>query len=271
MLVSHQQVMVVTCPVVATNAAVPIFLASLCDTLAQAILVSFLDSATFGSVVVLVTQDDHTALSLSGCAAVSVQLDPPPNADGTFSAEQAGINQLHFDTLGDWATPLFLVSCLRSTPWRLVRPPSSSPLPSFSRLLVTTPPGPAFGLMLCAIWKPIIDDATKEVIGMKANYIHNMRKEILDLKKQVKDSKGLDEGKVSRLISNIIALKEKSEWKTASKFDEKSQIENRKIEKVNNQTDAKYVYQQKMVEIALKGKEVTLAQGQQNIESKSQK
>jgi hypothetical protein len=60
MLISHHQVVVVTRPVVATNAAGdPIFLASLGDNLAQAIPVSLLDSATLGSVVVLVTQDRY--------------------------------------------------------------------------------------------------------------------------------------------------------------------------------------------------------------------
>jgi hypothetical protein len=34
---------------------------------------------------------------------------------------------------------------------------------------------------------------------------------------------------------------------------------------VNNQTDVKHTHQQKMAEIALKGKEATLAQGQQKI------
>jgi hypothetical protein len=103
MLVSHQQVTLVTHPVVTTNATGdPIFLASLGDTLAQAIPVSFLDLATLGSpVVVLVTQDKHTTLSLpAGCATAPGQLDPSPNANGTLSAEQAGIGRLHFDTSG---------------------------------------------------------------------------------------------------------------------------------------------------------------------------
>jgi hypothetical protein len=44
--------------------------------------------------------------------------------------------------------------------------------------------------------------------------IRDMRKETLHLKKQVRDSKGL-EGKVPRLNSDIVALvKEKSEWES---------------------------------------------------------
>jgi RNase P/RNase MRP subunit p29 len=62
--------------------------------------------------------------------------------------------------------------------------------------------------------RPKLSTCTKEFIGTKAECIRDIRKEILDLKKQVKDSKGL-EGKVSRLNSNIVTLvKEKSKWKT---------------------------------------------------------
>jgi hypothetical protein len=48
---------------------------------------------------------------------------------------------------------------------------------------------------------------------------------------------------------------------SASKFDKRSQI----FKKVNNQTDVKYTHWQKMAEITLKGKEVTLAQCHQQI------
>jgi hypothetical protein len=103
----------------------------------------------------------------------------------------------------------------------------------------------------------IVDDATKEAIGTKAECIRNMKKEILHLKIQVRDSKGL-EGKVSWLNSNIVALvKEKSEWKSLHQnLTKKVKYLNKKV---NDQTDAKYAHQQKMTKIALKGKEVTLA------------
>jgi hypothetical protein len=51
----------------------------------------------------------------------------------------------------------------------------------------------------------IVDDATKEAIGTNAECIRDMRKEILHLKKQERDSNGL-EGKVSWLNSDIVAL-----------------------------------------------------------------
>jgi hypothetical protein len=109
----------------------------------------------------------------------------------------------------------------------------------------------------------IVDDATKEAIGTKANCIRDMRKEILHLKKQVRDNKGL-ERQVSRLNSDIVALvKEKSEWKSLHQNVTKEvKLLNKKV---NDQTDAKYAHQQKMAEIALKGKQATLTQGQQNI------
>jgi vacuolar-type H+-ATPase subunit H len=116
----------------------------------------------------------------------------------------------------------------------------------------------------------IVDDATKEAIGTKADCIRDTRKAILDLKKQVRDSKGL-ERQVSRLNSDIVALvKEKSEWKSLHQnLTKEVKLLNKKV---NDQTDDKYVHQQKMADITLKGKQVTLAQGQpKNIESRSQK
>lgn len=111
LVISNQQVVVVTCPFVATNTAGdPIFLASYGDSLTQATPVSLPDEATWGGVVALVTQDDHIALNLPGCAAVPGMLDPPPNLDGTPSTEQASIERLYFDTAGGTGSaPAFAV------------------------------------------------------------------------------------------------------------------------------------------------------------------
>jgi hypothetical protein len=101
LVVYRQQVVVVTRPFVASDdLGQPIFLASLGDDLAHATPVSLLDEITLGGVVVLVTQDDHIALGLPGCVAIPGMLDPPPLADGSPSAEQAGIDRLHFDASG---------------------------------------------------------------------------------------------------------------------------------------------------------------------------
>jgi hypothetical protein len=101
LLIHEGRVVVVTRPVVATNAAGdPIFLASLGDALHQSTPVSFPESAVTGQVVVLVMAKDHAALRLPGCAAVPGQLDPPDNADGSPSTEQASIDRLFFDVVG---------------------------------------------------------------------------------------------------------------------------------------------------------------------------
>jgi hypothetical protein len=110
--ISDNRVVVLTKPVVATSGAgLAIFLASLGDSLAQATPVSFDHNVATGQVVALVTQDDHTALRLPGCAAVPGMLDPPPPIDGGASTEQASIDRLHFDvsTGAAGSVPVFAV------------------------------------------------------------------------------------------------------------------------------------------------------------------
>jgi hypothetical protein len=60
----------------------------------------------------------------------------------------------------------------------------------------------------------IVDDARKQIFGSKANCIRDLRKEVSDLQKQVKDTKAL-EGKVDRLKADILRLvQEKNAWVT---------------------------------------------------------
>jgi hypothetical protein len=116
----------------------------------------------------------------------------------------------------------------------------------------------------------IVDDVKKQIIGSNANCIQELRKEIYDLQKQVKETKAL-EGKVDRLKADILRLvQEKNTWVTTHSSISKEVNSLRKI--IYDQVLAKYAHQQKMAKIALKGKEVLLAQGQQrklNLEAKN--
>jgi hypothetical protein len=116
----------------------------------------------------------------------------------------------------------------------------------------------------------IVDDARKQIIGSKANCIRDLRKEIFDLKKEVNETKAL-KGKVDRLKADILHLvQEKNAWVTTRSSISKEVNSLRK--KINDQVLAKYAHQQKMAEIALKGKEILLAQEKQrrlNLEAKN--
>ena len=110
LVVCGAQVVVLTRPMVATNAAGDcIILASLGDSMIQAVPVSIPHSVISSGVIALVSEDDHTALNLPGCNSIPGLLDPPPRADGANSNEQAGLARLHYDDaiVGSGDAPVF--------------------------------------------------------------------------------------------------------------------------------------------------------------------
>ena len=79
LVVYRAQVVVLTRPMVATNTAGECIIpASLGDSMVQAVPVSIPHSVISSSgVIVLVLEDDHTALNLPGCNSTPGLLDPP--------------------------------------------------------------------------------------------------------------------------------------------------------------------------------------------------
>jgi hypothetical protein len=107
----------------------------------------------------------------------------------------------------------------------------------------------------------LVDVATKEVIGTKAKKIIDMRKQINDLQKEIKNGKTL-QGKADRLKAEVDALvDERAAWKAEKKTLSSS---NKSLTKqANLQLDARYKHQQRMAELNLEVKQVALEQSKQ--------
>jgi hypothetical protein len=129
-----------------------------------------------------------------------------------------------------------------------------------------------FAIFAASTSSKLVADATKEVIGSKAETIRDLRKTILELNKQIKEGK-VSQAKTDKIrVEFDILSQEKSFWR-----DEKRRLTRscKTLQKqVNDQLLLKYKHQQTMAEFGLQVKQVALEQmklKQKNSDEKSEK